>query len=81
MTNAFIILLIVTAIYAVLGTHLYKLESPQYFGFFSRSLFTMMQVVPDDSGRACTVCMYAHDFTIHHEAGRLGFGVRGLRII
>ena len=81
MTNAFIILLIVTAIYAVLGTHLYKLESPQYFGFFSRSLFTMMQVVPDDSGSACTVCMYTHDFTIHHEAGRLGFGVRGLRII
>ena len=48
-TNAFIILFVVTAIYAVLGTHIFGVQSPEYFGTFLTSLFTMMQVVTGDS--------------------------------
>jgi hypothetical protein len=35
-TNAFVILLIVTAIYAVIGTHIFRFTSPQYFGLALR---------------------------------------------
>lgn len=47
--NAFVILFIITAIYGVLGTHLFGQRSPEYFGRFGSSLFTMMQVVTGDS--------------------------------
>ena len=47
--NAFVILFIITAIYGVLGTHLFREQSPVFFGSFGASLFTMWQVVTGDS--------------------------------
>jgi hypothetical protein len=43
--NAFLILLVVTSIFATLGTHLFKSRSHIYFGDFATSLFTMFQVL------------------------------------
>jgi voltage-gated sodium channel len=47
--NAFFILLIIAAIFATLGTHLFRSRSIKYFGSFSTSLFTMFQVLTGDS--------------------------------
>eukprot|EP00960_Hanusia_phi_P006656 190222-Hanusia_phi.AAC.8 len=47
--NSFIILALVTCIWAALGTHFFSARSEAYFGTFSRSLFTMFQVVTGDS--------------------------------
>ena len=47
--NALIVLLVFTAVYSTLGTHIYRERSPQYFGNFARSFFTMVQVVSGDS--------------------------------
>ena len=49
MINAFCILLVVTTIYAVLGTSLFRERSPEFFLDFSTALFTMIQVVMGDS--------------------------------
>ena len=57
-TNAFIILLIFTAIYAVLGTHIFHQRSPEFFGTFSTSLFSMMQVVNQKNDRQTPVVMH-----------------------
>ena len=48
--NAFLILFLVTCIYAVLATHLFghKVGGGAFFGSFSRSIFSMIQVL--DSG-------------------------------
>ena len=43
--NAFVILVIIAAVYAVLGTQLFRARSPEYFGDFLASLFTMFQVL------------------------------------
>jgi len=43
--NAFLLLLIITSVYAVLGTNFFRIRSPQYFGHFSTSLFTLFQVM------------------------------------
>eukprot|EP00960_Hanusia_phi_P024373 717993-Hanusia_phi.AAC.5 len=48
-TNSFIILALVTCIWAALGTHFFSARSEAFFGTFSRSLFTMFQVVTGDS--------------------------------
>ena len=42
---AFLLLLVFTCIYAVVGTHLYRQRAPAFFGSFSASLFSMFQVV------------------------------------
>jgi voltage-gated sodium channel len=42
--NAFLILLIIAAVYAILGTNFFSETSPEFFGNFSTSLFTMFQV-------------------------------------
>ena len=47
--NAFVILFIVAAVYAVVGTHYFKEDYPEYFANFSTSLFTMFQVLSGDS--------------------------------
>ena len=52
--NAFFILLICTAIYATLGTHIFGERSPEHFADFLTSLFTMFQVVSGD-GWASTI--------------------------
>ena len=48
-TNAFLILLTITSIYAIAGTHLYGAMSPHYFGNLASSLFSMFQVMTGDS--------------------------------
>ena len=62
--NAFVILTIVTAIYAIFGTHYFKDSAPQYFARFKTSMFTMFQVVcgcVHACVRACMrVCMRIH---------------------
>ena len=47
--NAAAILISVACVYAVIGTHLFKERSEEYFGNFSRALFTMFQVLTGDS--------------------------------
>ena len=47
--NAAAILIMVACVYAVIGTHLFKTRSEEYFGNFGRSLFTMFQVLTGDS--------------------------------
>ena len=47
--NAFFLLLIVAAIYAVLGTYFFRERQPAYFADFLTSLFTMFQVLTGDS--------------------------------
>lgn len=47
--NAFAILLVIAAVYAILGTNLFHADSPEYFATFHTSLFTMFQVLSGDS--------------------------------
>jgi len=47
--NAFLILLITSAMYAVLGTNFFRERAPEYFRDFLTSLFTMFQVLTGDS--------------------------------
>jgi len=47
--NACMILLIVSCVYAVVATGLYKEVKPEYFGRFQLSLFTMFQILSGDS--------------------------------
>ena len=44
--NSFIILALVTCIWAALGTHFFSARSEAFFGTFSRSLFTVTQSLP-----------------------------------
>ena len=46
--NAFLILLIVASIYAILATSFFANRSPEYFADFSTSLFTMFQILSAD---------------------------------
>jgi hypothetical protein len=46
--NAFFILFIIAAIYAILGTNFFGTQSPEYFLNFKTSLFTMFQVLSGD---------------------------------
>jgi voltage-gated sodium channel len=43
--NALLLLLICTAVFATLGTHFFRLRSPEFFGDLLTSLFTMVQVL------------------------------------
>ncbi len=45
-TNAFFVLLILSAIYAILATNLYADRDSALFGSFSRSLFTVSASSP-----------------------------------
>jgi voltage-gated sodium channel len=47
--NAFLILLIVASMYAILATTFFSDRLPEYFGDFSTSLFTMFQILSFDS--------------------------------
>ena len=47
--NAFLMLLIVASIYAILGTSFFRTRAPEYFADFFTSLFTMFQVLSGDS--------------------------------
>jgi len=47
--NAFVILLIVAMVYAILGTQFFKSANPEYFSDFQTSLFTMFQILLGDS--------------------------------
>ena len=47
--NAFLILVIIAAVYAIVGTNVFSDRSPEYFGNFHTSLFTMFQVLSGDS--------------------------------
>ena len=47
--NAFLILIIIASIYAILGTNFFRHRAPEYFGNFQASLFTMFQVLMGDS--------------------------------
>ena len=49
MANAFVLLLILTIIYAVLGAQLFQHKAPEFFGDFEASLFTLFQVLSGDS--------------------------------
>ena len=48
MGNAFLIMLLVTSIYAILGVNFFAESSPHFFGNFSRALFTLFQVCTGD---------------------------------
>ena len=47
--NAFFILLIVASVFAIVGTNVFAARSPEYFGNFHTSLFTLFQVLSGDS--------------------------------
>jgi len=47
--NALFVLVLFTAVYACLATHLFRHRCDQYFGNFARSMFTMIQVEPWNS--------------------------------
>lgn len=49
--NAFFLVLLMTAIYAIMGTSFFRLQFPEYFQSFSVSMYTMFQIMTfDDSG-------------------------------
>jgi len=48
-SNAFLILLLFSMIYAILGVTFFAEDFPVYFGDFSKSLFTIFQVLTGDS--------------------------------
>ena len=61
--NAFLILLIVAAMYAILGTSFFRTRAPHYFGDFLTSLFTMFQVLSGDSwASAVSRDLFSGDF-------------------
>ena len=47
--NAFIILLLITSIYAVMATSFFSAMDPDHFGYFSKSIFTLFQIATGDS--------------------------------
>ena len=47
--NAFLILLIIASVYAIVGTNFFSFRMPEYFGNFHTSLLTMFQVLSGDS--------------------------------
>ena len=46
--NSLLVLLLFTSVYAIMATHVFAERSPEYFGNFSMSFFTMIQVVSGD---------------------------------
>ena len=47
--NAFLVMLLVTSIYSILGVNFFSENFPESFGTFSRALFSMFQVITGDS--------------------------------
>ena len=45
--TAFLMLLIIISVYAVLGTKFFRKRSPEYFGQFSVSLYTLFQIMTE----------------------------------
>jgi voltage-gated sodium channel len=50
--NTFFILLMIAAVYAIVGTNFFSQILPQYFGSFSASLYTMFEVLMGNMGLA-----------------------------
>ena len=46
--NAFLLLIICTSMYSILGTHIFKSTNPKYFKQFATSMYTMFQVFTGD---------------------------------
>jgi hypothetical protein len=61
--NAFLILFIIAAIYAILGTNFFGEQSPEFFLNFKTSLFTMFQVLSGDGWSDLARSLFAHDET------------------
>ena len=59
--NAFLIMALVTSIYAILAVNFYACRQPEYFGSFSRALFTLFQICTGDGwARYVYVYVYVH---------------------
>ncbi|ROW32068.1 ion transporter [Neisseria animalis] len=65
MLGVAILLLIIFYVYAVLGTHLYSEDFPQYFGSFNESFYTFFQIMTFDSWSSGIVrpLMEAHPYS------------------
>jgi voltage-gated sodium channel len=61
--NAFLILFIIAAIYAILGTNFFGEQSPEFFLNFKTSLFTMFQVLSGDGWSDLARSLFARDET------------------
>ena len=58
MANAFLIMALVTSIYAILAVNFYACRQPEYFGSFSRALFTLFQICTGDGwARYACICV------------------------
>ena len=47
LSNAMALMFTFTVGYAIVGTHLFRERSPEYFGNLAASLFTLCQVITD----------------------------------
>ena len=54
--NAFSILLLVIALYAILGVEFFSITNREYFGDFGRSMFTLFQVSPTRTAKTTRRC-------------------------
>ena len=61
--NAFLILFIIAAIYAILGTNFFGEQSPEFFLNFKTSLFTMFQVLSGDGWSDLARSLFARNET------------------
>lgn len=48
-SSSLVLMLMVTSMYAIIATILYADDSPEYFGSFSKSFFSMLQMATGDS--------------------------------
>ena len=55
-SNVFLVLMLATLVYAILGVGLFKDTAPEFFGNLSRSFFTMFQCVTGDGWASRCVC-------------------------
>ena len=72
--NAFFILLIVSMVYAIMGTTFFADRSPEYFGGFHTSLFTMFDVLMGNIGIARELFVAGGDDERRKGAGTMGSG-------
>lgn len=66
-TSAFFLMFLFTSIYAVLAVDLYKSRSPQYFGKFSSSFFTMFQMLTGDEWSTVTRETFSSEGEMDHR--------------
>eukprot|EP00960_Hanusia_phi_P068162 766775-Hanusia_phi.AAC.1 len=70
--NAFLIMLLVTSIYAILAVNFFSSRSPEYFGSFSRACFTLFQVCTGDGWATEIARPIFHDGSGGDGADHLG---------